>query len=124
MLPAYRLCASVINTAPQLSSSGRYFLADLNEAVRLILHDKWSYSQVIDHFGWKIPKGVLVDRVHKKRIGEEPKRVGRPTLMTKEEEAWLASWVIFCFVLGVPVRRGRVLRKAAQILQGQLLLAC
>ena len=40
------------------------------------------------------------------------RHVGRPTLLTADEEAWLPQWIGFCCALGILPRRGLVLRKA------------
>jgi hypothetical protein len=89
------------------------------EASRKILYEKWTYQQVCEHYGWTIPQTTIWSQVQLDTKGEKKKPVGRPTKLTVEEERWLASWCVFCYAMGVPPRRGRVLMKAAQILKAR-----
>ena len=100
-------------------SDKRFFAADLFEASRLILHEGWTYQAVIDHFGLTIKRTTLMDNVRGIKEGKEKRPVGRPSALTHEEQTWLAQWILFCWALGLPPRRGAVLRKAAQILAGR-----
>jgi hypothetical protein len=93
-----------------------YTASDLYSASQKILVHGWTYESVCDYYGWTIPKTTLFRCVKAEEDGTQRRPVGRPTMLTAEEEAWVSQWITFCYLLGVPVRRGRVCRKAAQIL--------
>lgn len=93
-------------------------LSDLIQACHLITNEGWTYQRVVDHFHFPLAKSTLHRYAHLAKQGHDitaPRGPGRRPILTPEEEAWLSQWIRFCCALGIPPRRGRVLRKAAQI---------
>ena len=50
--------------------------------------------------------------VVRQKEGKEHRPVGRPTVLTDEQERWLAAWIRLCARLGAPVRKCVVFRRA------------
>jgi hypothetical protein len=93
----------------------RYLLMNLIEAGYMILRHGWTYQQALAHYGWTIPKSTIAAEVARQKAGADRNPVGRPGVLTDEEESWLAAWVRFCGALHRPPSKRAILERAYAI---------
>jgi hypothetical protein len=102
---------------PETNSTKAWTDGDMDEAVALYLKpgNELSYEALCASLGSRIPPSTLKAHVKAATQGRTVRRIGRPTTLDTEHERWLASWVYFCYRLGVPPRKLRIRRKAKEI---------
>jgi len=79
-------------------------------AIQMVITEKQTFKDVVQHFDGKIPTQTLRDRVNMAKRGEEPKKKGQRSTLTPEVEKKLAE-ILGSLSLYREKKRGRYLLK-------------
>ena len=90
----------------------------LEAAIASVKNGEMRASKAARHF--VIPLSTLYDKLH----GRHPKKMGKPTAFTKEEENEICDILLNCMKIGVPLNKRMLMRvvKAVGLAKGKYLL--